>query len=72
MSSDKQVNQFEKMKKDIENLYDTIDNLKVIVGKTNFVEREINEYDRHERVSNSKGGKKRKSPSKTPVEGMTE
>lgn len=41
MSSDNQINEFEKMKKDIENLYDTIDNLKVIVGKTNFVEREI-------------------------------
>lgn len=41
MSSDNQINEFEKMKKDIENLYDMIDNLKVIVGKTNFVDREI-------------------------------
>lgn len=35
------------MKKDIDNLFDMIDSLKVIVGKTSFVEREINEYDRH-------------------------
>lgn len=41
MSSDNQINEFEKMKKDIENLYDMIDNLKVIVGKTNFFDREI-------------------------------
>lgn len=70
MSPDTQINEFEKMKQDIDNLYDTLDNLKVIVGKTSFVEREINEYDRHERQVNSKsqqGGKKRKSPSKTPV-----
>ena len=47
MSSDTQANDLEKMKKDISYLHDMIDNLKVIVGKTSFVEGEISEYDRH-------------------------
>ena len=37
MSSDTQVNELEKMKKDISYLHDMIDSLKVIVGKTSFV-----------------------------------
>ncbi len=61
------MNEFEKVKKDIRNLYQTIDSLKISLGKQNFVFKEMNEYEKYERDGNSKSqqkGRKKKSPSK--------
>ena len=41
------MNEFDKVKKDIETLYQTIDNLKVSLGVQNFVFKEMGEYEKH-------------------------
>ncbi len=47
MSSDDQMNEFEKVKRDIGNLYQTIDSLKISLSKQNFVFKEMNEYEKY-------------------------